>query len=85
MPVEQVVARVEYFQILFRVADETPSVTGQLLKLLQEFPTGGKQVHDANIVATMMVNGIDTLVTQNIDDYKRFVGRIKLIPLAPKP
>ena len=85
MPIEQVIARVGYFQTLFRVADETSAVTTQLVELLREFPTGGKQVHDANIVGTMMVNGIDTLVTQNIDDYRRFVGRIKLIPLASTP
>jgi len=82
MPIEQVIVRVDYFQTLFRVADETPQVTRQLLSLIQEFPTGGKQIHDANIVATMLVYGVETLVTQNIDDYKRFAGKIKLLPLT---
>ncbi len=85
MPVEQVVERVDYFQTLFRVADEASAVTSQLLSLLQAFPTGGKQVHDANIVATMLVYGIDTLVTQNIADFKRFSGKIKLRPLTSTP
>lgn len=82
MPLNRVIANVEYFQTLFHVADETALVTTQLLNLLQEFPTGGKKIHDANIVATMMVNGIDTLVTQNVDDYRRFIGKINLIPLT---
>ena len=38
---------------LFRVADDTDAVTKQLISLLNTYPTRGKQVHDANIVATM--------------------------------
>ena len=60
---------------------ETAAVTARLLQLIKEYPTGGKQIHDANIVATMLVNGIDTLLTQNIDDMKRFENEITLIPL----
>jgi len=52
------------------------------LSLLKAYPTGGKQVHDANIVATMMVYQIDTLLTQNLDDMKRFSGIVKLLPLV---
>lgn len=81
MPTTRVVERVEQFQTLFRIADETELVTLELLRLLKEFPTGGKQIHDANIVATMLVNQIDTLVTQNVEDFKRFSGKIKLAPL----
>ena len=35
----------------FEVVDDTPAVTTQLLHLLADFKIGGKQVHDANIVA----------------------------------
>jgi len=41
-------------------------------------------VHDANIVATMLTYGIDTLLTLNIDDFKRFADKIMLLnPLKP--
>ena len=66
---------------IFEIADETSAVTSHLLQLIKQYPTGGKQIHDANIVATMLVNGIDTLLTQNIDDMKRFEKEITLIPL----
>jgi len=66
---------------VFEIADETAAVTARLLQLIKQYPTGGKQIHDANIVATMLVNGVDTLLTQNIDDMKRFEKEIKLIPL----
>lgn len=82
MKLEQVVERVEYFQTLFRVADESAKTTTQLLTLLQEYPSGGKQIHDANIVSTMLIYGIDTLLTLNIADFERFTGKIKLLPLV---
>lgn len=78
----EVAVKVDIIGKLFLVADETAQVTAQLLTLMKEFPTGGRQVHDANIVATMLVNSIDTLLTQNIDDMKRFASKIKLVPLV---
>lgn len=74
-----VIATVDAITPLFQVADETPAVRAELLRLLREFPTGGKQVHDANLVATMLVYGIDTLLTINIDDLKRFGDKITIV------
>jgi predicted nucleic acid-binding protein len=56
----------------FQIADETAAVTAQLIALLRAYPTGGKQIHDANIVATMLTNGVDTLLTMNVADFRRF-------------
>jgi predicted nucleic acid-binding protein len=81
MTFEQVDAQYHAMRIFFNIADETETVTTQLMALLKEYPTGGKQVHDANIVATMLVNAIDTLLTLNVSDFKRFEGKIKLITL----
>ena len=80
-PLDQTLKRVASLQDGFMVADETPEVTDQLLELLRTYPTRGKQVHDANIVATMLVNGVDTLLTMNVADFQRFHDRINLIPL----
>jgi hypothetical protein len=65
----------------FKIADETEAVTDQLLTLLRLYPTGGKQIHDANIVATMIVYGITTLLTNNVNDVRRFADRITIITL----
>lgn len=81
LTIEQVMSQVEIIVTLFRVADETPEVTRQLLALLKSHPTRGKQVHDANLVATMLVYEIDTLLTLNVDDLKRFENVINLISL----
>lgn len=61
---------------------EDSGVADRLLDLLDQIPCGGKQVHDANIVATMLVHGIDRLITINVADFVRFDDRITLMPLC---
>ena len=75
---EVVIKRVSYLEEQFQVADDNSLVTKQLIKLLSDFKIGGKQVHDANIVATMLAYGIPCLLTHNIKDFKRFEGIIKI-------
>ena len=60
------------------VAEELPIVAEQLYFLLGQVPTGGKQVHDANIVATMIAYDVRTLLTYNLDDFKRLGGFIEI-------
>lgn len=67
-----VIERVRYLEEQFQVADDTAAVTGQLIKLLRDFKMGGKQVHDANIVATMLAYDIPCLLTHNVKDFERF-------------
>ncbi|MBO1348300.1 MAG: hypothetical protein EBE86_013325 [Hormoscilla sp. GUM202] len=47
---------------------------------MEQITIGGAQVHDANIVATMLVYGIGELLTNNVDDFNRFSELI--VPLA---
>lgn len=81
MPVGELEAKLRTIRVLFRVADDMEAVTTALMDLLKAYPTGGKQVHDANVVATMIVYGIDTLLTANIKDMQRFADKITLIAL----
>jgi hypothetical protein len=76
-----VVREVEALKTLFQIADETATVRGKLLELLQQYPTQGKQVHDANIVATMLAYEVPTLLTLNIKDMQRFANKITLATL----
>ncbi|MCP4081912.1 MAG: type II toxin-antitoxin system VapC family toxin [Planctomycetaceae bacterium] len=72
-----VIERVQYLEERFQVADDTAAVTEHLIKLLENHKIGGKQVHDANIVATMQAYDIPCLLTHNIKDFKRFGEVIK--------
>jgi predicted nucleic acid-binding protein len=80
-PVAVIIERTRFFQTQFRVADDIAQVTERLLSLMEEIPIGGKQVHDANIVATMLVYDIPQLLTHNISDFARFSGLITVLPL----
>lgn len=70
---------------LYEVADETSDVTDNLLKRLRKIDSSGKHIHDANIVATMLVKGIPRLLTHNVKDFKRYSHLIKIIPFEPEP
>lgn len=73
-----IIERIRYLEERFQVADDTAAVTRQLVKLMRDFKIGGKQVHDANIVATMLTYDIPCLLTHNIKDFERFGKIIKI-------
>ncbi|MBN3962222.1 PIN domain-containing protein [Nostoc sp. NMS8] len=81
LPIAIVIQDLRYFYNRFRVAEDNSQVTERLLTLMEEISSGGKQVHDANIVATMLVYGIPQLLTHNISDFARFSGLITVLPL----
>lgn len=81
LTMQQAGQRVDDIAQLYHIADDTHDVTQMLKLLMQQFPTVGKQVHDANIVATMLVYGIDTLLTLNIADIQRFSSKINLVTI----
>ena len=60
---------------------EGAKVTERLLGLLADVDCGGKQIHDANVIATMLVHGIGTVVTMNVDDFARFGQYVDLVRL----
>lgn len=72
---------VQNFMQGYSVADDVANVTLELIPLIQNTFTAGKNIHDANIVATMLTNGIDTLLTNNVVDFKRFSHLIQIEPL----
>ena len=55
----------------FKIADEGASVRGEFLRLMREFRIRSRNLHDVNIVATMLVEGIDTLITTD-SVFRRF-------------
>ena len=58
------------------------ATTQCLLGTHSETAVGGKQVHDANIVATMNVLGVTHLLTHNVRDFERFRNLITILPLV---
>ncbi len=61
---------------------EDVNVADRLLNVLDDVPCSGKRVHDANLVATMLVHGVESLITLNAAGFSRFEQHIMLIPLS---
>ena len=85
VPAATLIADVNRFQTQFQIAEDGPTVTANLLALLASIPIGGKQVHDANIVATMQAHGLRRLLTHNTSDFGRFVALIQVEPPVAGP
>ena len=81
VPIADLEAAVAGFLIGFHIAEDGPLVTANLLALLRSTPCGGKQVHDANFVATMQAHGLRRLLTHNVGDFARFGGIVDVVPL----
>ena len=60
---------------------EDSQVADRLLGLLADVACRGHQVHDANLVATMLVHGIGAVVTMNQADFARFERHVTVIRL----
>lgn len=82
---ERLARLVGSFHARFRVMDENEAVRDQFLGLLREYLINGKSMHDANIVATMLAHGVNTLITLNGVDFQRYQNRITVIPPQPDP
>ncbi len=65
-----------------RVLDEDARVVDGLRLLLRKIPCQGKQVHDANVVATMLAHGVPRLLTANPRDFVRFEEMIRVDELG---
>lgn len=85
VPVLLLTPQIRFFERSFRVAEDSPAVTARLLALIERIPTGGKQIHDANIVATMLTFGVGRLLTHNVADFTRFGQLITVVPLVTGP
>jgi predicted nucleic acid-binding protein len=72
-------ADVGRFSTSFAVLEDGPEVTAQLIELCRRVQLGGRQVHDANIVATMLARGENRLLTMNRGDFRRFEPRIEIV------
>lgn len=75
------IADVRNFRAAFDVAEERPSVLDRLLDLLFAHRGSGRQVHDANVVATMLEHDIRRLLTFNAADFRRFTRITHIEPL----
>ncbi len=80
-PWDMILKNYENFQKHFTLLADDRDTVNELSQLLSRIPAAGKQVHDANIVATMLAHKIPCLLTNNIDDFSRYSQLVTVIPL----
>jgi len=69
----------------FTLLDENHETVYRLQTILENSAVGGKQIHDANIVAVMQAHGVKRLLTHNIDDFKKYAQWIEILKLDGAP
>jgi predicted nucleic acid-binding protein len=77
VPMAEALADIAGFATDFELLEDGPEVGRRLIELCRLVPIAGRQVHDANIVATMLAHGEDRLLTMNWSDFRRFEPRIE--------
>lgn len=79
LPVGEAFNDTSSFARRFEVLEDGPVVWSELAALSEGYVFGGKQVHDANIVATMLAYGKTRLLTFNEADFRRFERLIEIV------
>lgn len=78
-------ANLAAFRGRMRLLLESEQAWDRLRTLISGYGCLGKQIHDANLVATALASGIARLVTANVEDFRRFKPEIEILDLGALP
>lgn len=67
------------------ILPETLQALERLLSLVRHYDVRGKAIHDAQIVANMLVHGVTHLMTYNESDFQRYAEITLDAPPSPGP
>jgi predicted nucleic acid-binding protein len=70
--VEEAVSELEALLPSLVVLEETTDSATRLRDIVRRYQVRGKQIHDANIIATMLNFGVARLATFNRADFERY-------------
>jgi predicted nucleic acid-binding protein len=74
LPTEGALIRAEQVEAKFRLLPDGLAVHQEWRRLLVEYRICGVQVHDARLVAAMLVHGVKRILTFNTKDFAHFDG-----------
>jgi predicted nucleic acid-binding protein len=80
----EVVHEIASIESLFPVLPDVPAIYGAWKDLVQDHQVQGVKVYDARLVAVMLVHGIDSVLTFNAADFKRFNSISTILPSSIK-
>ena len=85
MTMDAALADVSTLEAAFEILEDGPQVTEVLKALCRDVAVAGRQIHDANIAATMLAHGERRLLTFNARDFRRYGERIEVIGVETAP
>ena len=65
---------VEKIERLLTLLPDTPAVYAEWKRIIVEHGVSGVKVHDARLVATMKTHGVRSILTFDVDDFRRYSG-----------
>ncbi|MFH1950231.1 MAG: PIN domain-containing protein [Pseudomonadota bacterium] len=77
---KQALRKIKEFVVKFSLVMEKETTLHVLLSLIEQYAISCQKIHDMNIVAAMMDNGISHLFTYNIKDFRQ-IREIQLLKL----
>lgn len=84
LTIDETKLEIAKFKRLFKFYNDESGVFAEWEKLVAKYPTSGKNVHDARIVAAMITHKITHLLTFNTKDFMRYSGIIVVDPQSIK-
>ncbi|MFN9675040.1 MAG: type II toxin-antitoxin system VapC family toxin [Microcystis sp.] len=69
-------------ETIFLVLPDTPEVYGQWRRLVVTYQVMGVNVHDARLVAVMLVYGVKNILTFNTRDFSRYSEIVAVHPTS---
>lgn len=77
---EDVLREVVSIETLLTLLPDTPAIYDAWKKIVSDYKVQGVKVYDARLVATMKIYAIESLLTFNAADFKRYKGMMALDP-----
>lgn len=82
LSVEDALFNARAFRSRLHLLEETPRALDRMLALVELTPAAGKQIHDAQLVATALEHGVRKLRTADVGDFARFGTQIEVMGLG---
>ena len=81
MNIEQADAELSQLESIFNLLPDCPKIYKEWRKLVVKYRVMGVNVHDARLVAAMLVHGLTHILTFNVDDFRRYP---EITPVNPR-
>jgi predicted nucleic acid-binding protein len=80
MESDEILKEISSIEALFTLLPDIPGIYSEWKRIVAQHDVQGVKVYDARLVAIMTVYGVDSVLTFNIADFKRYSNITALHP-----